>query len=244
MMTREELYEFDLNGYIIWRSVLAPDYVRKLNEIIDTDLAGEFPRVLRFMDKHPVFLELMEQPFMLGKLRSMIGNWFRYDHAYGLQMTTDTEINENLHGGARTDQGEHQYQWVGNRLWNGLVVVMFALEEVRSSDGGFIVVPGSHKSHDVDYIPDVYSPLVVNPALKPGDMLIFTEALVHGTRKWVSPHRRRSLLYKYSPGFSAWRPYEEVAPLLPLAANDMQRALLRPPYVGQRPTREPLPFAD
>lgn len=244
MMTREELYEFDLNGFIVFRSVLPLDLVRRLNTRIDADLAGEFPRSIRFMDKDPMFMDLMELPFTLHKLRTLLGDWFRFDHAYGLQMRTDTEVVENLHGGARTDQGEHQYQWHGGKVWNGLVVVMYALEEVRSGDGGLVCVPGSHKAQDAGYIPPLYSPLVVNPAMKPGDMLIFTEALVHGTRKWVSPHQRRSLLYKYSPGYSTWRPYEELAPLLPLARTDMQRDLLRPPFVGQRPERTPLPFPE
>ena len=102
-----------------------------------------------------------------------------------------------------TDQGEHCYQWHQGRMYNGLVVVMFALEDVNPGDGGFHGVPGSHKAnHPFKPAPD--SHLVVQPSLKAGDMLIFTEALVHGTRKWVSPKRRRSLLYKYSPGYSTW----------------------------------------
>ena len=44
------------------------------------------------------------------------------------------------------------------------------------------------------------SPLVVSPSLGAGDLLIFSEALVHGTMRWNSDKPRRSLLYKYSPG--------------------------------------------
>ena len=72
-------------------------------------------------------------------------------------------------------------------------------------------------------------------------MLIFTEALVHGTRRWQSDHRRRSLLYKYSPGYSAWGNAERMQRYEDLATNDLQRALLRPPYVGGR---ERLPFPE
>ncbi len=35
-------------------------------------------------------------------------------------------------------------------------------------------------------------------------MLIFTEALIHGTREWTAGHERRTLLYKYSPGYQSW----------------------------------------
>jgi ectoine hydroxylase-related dioxygenase (phytanoyl-CoA dioxygenase family) len=37
-----------------------------------------------------------------------------------------------------------------------------------------------------------------------GDVLIFTEALTHGTLAWQAPYVRRSLLYKYAPGHSTW----------------------------------------
>jgi ectoine hydroxylase-related dioxygenase (phytanoyl-CoA dioxygenase family) len=170
----------------------------------------------------------------------MIGDWLRLDHTYGLQMTREMAVRENLHGGPRHDQGEHQYQWSQGRMYNGLIVVMYALEDVRPGDGGLVCVPGSHKSN-VNYHPDVYSPLVANPAFNAGDMLIFTEALVHGTRKWTSENRRRALLYKYSPGYSAWGNAENLKRYESLAADDLQRALLRPPYVGHR---ERLPFPE
>jgi ectoine hydroxylase-related dioxygenase (phytanoyl-CoA dioxygenase family) len=155
-------------------------------------------------------------------------------------MTRETEARENLHGGPRHDQGEHQYQWVQGKMYNGLVVVMYALEDVNPGDGGFVCVPGSHKAN-VAYHPEVYSPLVVNPGLKAGDMLLFTEALVHGTRRWRSERRRRSLLYKYSPGYSAWGNPDRMSDHAALATNDLQRGLLRPPYVGRR---EKVPFPE
>ena len=67
-----------------------------------------------------------------------------------------------------------------------------------------------------------------------GDMLIFTEALVHGTTTWTSDQRRRSLLYKYSPGYSAWASAERLDDARAMAADDVQRDLLRPPCVGNR----------
>ena len=232
-MTEAEIYEFDLNGYIIYREILSSEEVRQMNAILDRHQGGEFSNHFRFLDLDPCFLELMARPRVLEIMRTMIGDWMRLDHAYGLQMTDQMEVHENLHGGPRQDQGEHQYQWVQGRMYNGLIVVMYALEEVNPGNGGFVVVPGSHKAN-VGYHPDVYSHLVVNPSLKAGDMLIFTEALVHGTRKWNSPHRRRSLLYKYSPGYSTWGNPENLEPIRALATTQVQQDLLRPPYVGRR----------
>ena len=160
-------------------------------------------------------------------------------------MTRETEVRDNLHGGLRADHGEHQYQWAYNTMWNGLIVVMYALEDINPGDGGLICVPGSHKANINSYKPPVDSHLVVNPAFRAGDMLIFTEALVHGTRRWRSPRRRRSLLYKYSPGYSSWSPPQANDKYLDLATDDLQRDLLRHPFVGGRsPLDFPTPGGD
>lgn len=240
-MTKEEIYEFDLNGYIVYRNLIPPEDVARMNRIIDADQEGKDTANgfhFSFMHLDPCFLDLMAHPRTLQIIRVMVGDWLRLDHAYGLQLRRTTEVRENLHGGPRADQGEHQYQWLDGKMYNGLIVVMYALADVNPGNGGFICVPGSHKANLV-HRPPVTSHLVVNPNLKAGDMLIFTEALVHGTRRWEGDHRRRSLLYKYSPGYSTWADYEGMRKFHDMAQNDLQRDLLRPPHVG---SRKPLNF--
>lgn len=67
-------------------------------------------------------------------------------------------------------------------------------------------------------------------------MVIFTEAITHGTPPRTAPPERRHLLFKYSPGNSAWdgRPAvpEEVRPSL----SERQRVLAEPAYDGGRPS--------
>lgn len=232
-MTDAEIYEFDLNGVIVYPQLISAAEVAEMNHILDARIEG-FPQNFGFLHLDPIFMQLMAHPRMLDILRVMIGDWLRLDHAYGIQMTTDTPAHENLHGGPRADNGEHQYQWVQGRMYNGLVVVMFALEDVDPGAGGLVCVPGSHKANHPYWPRDVDSHLVFNPSFKAGDMLIFTEALVHGTRRWTAPHRRRSLLLKYSPGHSAWADAAGLEPLRQLATTDLQRELLRPPSVGRR----------
>ena len=74
-------------------------------------LAEKTQRVGRIAVKHPIFLELMADTRVLDVIRVMCGDWLRLDHAYGIEMDSSWAGRENLHGGARTDQGEHQYQW-------------------------------------------------------------------------------------------------------------------------------------
>jgi|TARA_B100000809_G_scaffold248723_1_gene279122 hypothetical protein len=233
-MTEAEIYEFDLNGYILYRELISPTDVASMNAILDDKITASTSDHFGFAECDPIFLQLMAHPRTLNIMRTIIGDWLRLDHAYAIQLQAESDVRDNLHGGLRADQGEHQYQWAYGKMWNGLIVVMYALEDVNPGDGGFICVPGSHKAAINTYKPEVDSHLVVNPTLQAGDMLIFTEALVHGTRQWKSSNRRRSLLYKYSPGYSTWGRPEGLEPLREKATTDLQRDLLRPPYVGQR----------
>ena len=74
---------------------------------------------------------------------------------------------------------------------------------------------------------------MVQPEVEVGDVVFFTEALIHGTMPWTAENERRSLLYKYSPGHSAWsgnyynlNDYEEL--------TERQKLMLAPPSIGGR----------
>jgi hypothetical protein len=228
----EEIYEFDLRGYIIYRNILSPEEVNRICNIVvnveGTSGDGKFS----FFEMDSFFIELMAHPRTINILKTILGDWLRFDHAFGLRMTKDIGITENLHAGPLHNQRAFWYQWVsGQGMHNGLVKVIYALNDVNPGDGGFICVPGSHKGN-LYYRPAHDSDLVVNPSLKAGDMLIFTEALIHGSRQWAGDCVRRALIYSYAPGCMAWKNYDTIKPYLSLATNNLQRQLLRPPYVG------------
>jgi hypothetical protein len=67
----------------------------------------------------------------------------------------------------------------------------------------------------------------------PGSLILFNEALVHGTFPWQPADRiRRSVLFKYSPGFLAW----SLTPECPIAdPTPEERALYEPTYRPGRP---------
>ena len=92
-------------------------------------------------------------------------------------------------------------------------------------------MPGSHKaSFTLPERPD--SRLAVEVPLAAGDLVVFTEALTHGTLAWRGPGIRRTLLYKYSPGSSTWAEDQRWPAALLEQLTERQRLLLQPPSVA------------
>jgi ectoine hydroxylase-related dioxygenase (phytanoyl-CoA dioxygenase family) len=233
-MTKDQLYEFDVNGYIILRGFLSGERVAQLRAALGTVTEAPVSGKFSFLGRDPLFLDLMAEPRTIAIMRVLVGPSLRFDHAFGIQMTKSTPVDDNLHGGQRRDQGAFFYEVRHGRMHNGQVAAVYALSDVSPGDGGFVCVPGSHKAA-FDHYPRLDSHLVVNPALRAGDLLVFTEALVHGSRHWTAPHVRQSLFYLYVPGYMAYRAFEHMAPLVPRLRSDLQRELLRPPDVNSYP---------
>lgn len=174
----------------------------------------------------------------------MLGVGFRFDHAFGIQYGPRTENgggHEGLHAGPFANHGSFRYQWFAGKPHCGLLVFDYFLESVRRADGGLILVPGSHKLNLPLTGHDVYRNIlegsvdaewIHNPEMGAGDLLIFTEALIHGTRRWKPrDRRRRNIHMSYSPAYQASRHYDQILKYLSLARSAAQKALLRPPYV-------------
>jgi len=71
------------------------------------------------------------------------------------------------------------------------------------------------------------------PPAKAGSLVIFTEALTHGTAPWTGEQQRRSLLYKYSPAQQSWSK-RHLAPPEGVSLTPRQQLLFEPPYFHDR----------
>ena len=124
------------------------------------------------------------------------------------------------------------FDWKFGKIYNSLTLVEFPLADEGSGDGGLAVIPGSHRANfplpeklssyegQREYVKEVHT--------QAGHAIIFTEALTHGTLVWQGAHQRRTLIYKYSPGFQALAAgYHQVhAPAYLLDMTDEERAML------------------
>jgi hypothetical protein len=243
-LTLRELFEFDLAGYTILRNFIPPEQVEAMNKIIDQKLIGGMPTKFPFLHLDAVFLDLMSDQRVMDICRYLLGKGFRLDTTFGIQFPPTspgkTVGSENLHAGPYASQGVFRYHWFNNRPQCGLIVFVYFLEAVDEGDGGLVMVPGSHKTNLGIEAREVYRNLLGrrldawwlhNPAMQAGDVLLFNEAVMHGTVGWKrTDRRRRNLHYSYSPAYQAQRDYEQMKRFRKLARNETERDLLRGPY--------------
>lgn len=234
-MTEAERFRFDLQGFLVRRAALSASEVEALNVAVDLlqlprpggDIASQ--RFKDFLGRAGRFRDLIDHPAVLGVVRETCGPNVRLDHVYGIAMRRGTS-GLALHGGGTPFDPAQHYSAVGGRIRTGLMASQWALVDHPPGSGGFVCVPGSHKSGFSPPQP-LEEGLAIQVELDAGDVVIFTEALTHGTLPWTEDYDRRTLLYKYSPGNSAYSNVHWPAEVVE-ACTARQRLLLQPPCVG------------
>lgn len=258
IVTDAEKYLFDVLGFVILEDVLSPDELNQLNQLIDRQTL-EAPRA----DDGPFFFgtsnedsptgllgwgkpfcDLLDHPKAMEALEWMIGVGPRIEQVSGVHACEGSK-GQSLHAASHT-----HYDFRNGRVFAGLTVVSWNLSDGGGAFGGFCCIPGSHKVNYTYPVPveeypypipppieDGYedADFLMVPKVKAGSVLIFTEALTHGSVSWKASYERRSLLYKYGS-----RTQQHVSP--PMTAptsmklTDSQRFCFEPP--GPRPLEQ------
>lgn len=188
------------------------------------------------------FRELLCHPMVACALHELVGVGYRLDHSPLMIAQERGSEGHTLHGGAVTESGEPAwplaYDFKLGQMRNQLLTVCLQLADSKEGDGGFCVVPGSHKANFpvppalADLADPGLNEFVKQPAIAPGDVLIFTEAVLHGTLPWMADHQRRTVIYRFAPAGSAYgRGYHPTWPAEALEGmSDAQLAVMQPPY--------------
>jgi hypothetical protein len=227
-------YLFDLRGYLVIEDALSPEETATLNTLIDQQAlpvpeksrrigsaAGKAPDCPGFLEWGKPFCDLLDHDRILPILRFRLGDSFRLDRLYGIQMSKGMSRGK-LHAdyGATADGSAAQpgefYHLNDSSNPDGFVVVAWSLTDCGPDDGGFFCIPGSHKCNfklpkEIADAPEGHPSLVI-PRVPAGSVILFTEALTHGTAPWTGNHVRRTLLYKYCLSHITWSPHRVKAP--------------------------------
>lgn len=203
------------------------------------ELAG----MLGWADPHcRPFRNLLTHPKILPYLTELLGPGYRMDHLPFIILQNRGSEGFSLHGGPLIKDKFNptlQYRCVNGQMYNSLLAMSVQLADHNPGDGGFCVVPGSHKMNFP--VPDDlihgrrFTDHVQQPVTKAGDAVLFSEATVHGALPWTADHERRVALYRFAPATVAYgRSY---APSWPDAMmkglTAAQRAVLEPPYANR-----------
>ena len=239
-LTDDERYRFDVQGFVVRRGALTLGEVTELTEAVHSlgigspsshDIMSQ--RFSGHLARHPAFVTLLDHPAVFDIVVELCGPTARLDHAYGIVMDPGN-VGLDLHGGGHVWDPAQYYTVDRSGIHTGLLAVQWAISGSRPGDGGFACVPGSHKAAFPPGRPlGLGDPLVVEVPLGAGDVVVFTEALMHGTLPWRGANQRRTLLYKYSPGPSSWSDDHQPPLGLTMASLTVrQQRLFQPPSVA------------
>ena len=221
VVTDDERFLFDLQGFLILRGAIEPDLVAALeravvaNEAIEHDesWAEGLPVVTRgnlTKDRHvdhqvflhglprldPVFDRLIAHPGYLPYVQEFMNQ---------PQLVNTWSISKYPGRGAT---GWHNgippadYSVRNQQIRSPMVNVVTMLTPNHPGDGCFTVIPGSHKKNfelDLDRwrTAGLDTPGAIEVTGDPGDVMIFTEALVHAGAAKTSTRRRTTLQYNH-----------------------------------------------
>jgi hypothetical protein len=146
-------------------------------------------------------------------LNELCGEGHRLDHKPVMFIQEQGAEGFDLHGGSITASGAYNfpisYHFHGQQIVCSLINVAVQLTDSPKGSGGFVVVPGSHKSNfpppgnreALQHIADRYG---YQPECEAGDAVLFTEAVLHGAAVRKSPEQRRVVLMRFSPATCAY----------------------------------------
>src|SRR5215470_5731727 len=243
-------YLFDLHGYLVLHNVLEATEVAELNRLIDAQrlpspresirfgsAAGKHGPDHGFLNWGEPFCRLLDHEAIMPILRLRLGDWFRLDRLYGIRMLKGQTMG-SMHAdyGASalnsfTRPGE-RFHFAPNGIYEGFTVAAWNLADAGSNCGGFWCIPGSHKSNfkvqrQIHEAPEKASCVII-PEIPAGSVVLFSEAMMHGTALWKADHERRTLLFKYCVSQMAWS-RARVLPPPDVPLTPRQQALLTEP---------------
>ncbi len=230
----ELAYAFGRLGFVIVRESLSSAEVKSIAAPLQSLSVSPREGKFAFLHLSELYLRLMTHPGVLALAEALTGRWFRFDNAFGLRMDPGSQARQGIHGGMFASQGAFWSGGATHRPQFSCIKVVFALTDVAEGDGGFVCIPGSHhlpRPSNISFTSTHRD--CVNPALRAGDAVLFTETLLHGSRRWRGESARLALVYSYCPGHVSWRDPAFVR--LPVEQSQLQpleRRLLRSPFVS------------
>jgi hypothetical protein len=147
------------------------------------------------------FQRMLAAPALIQRLNWMMGSGYEATVCSGF-LSAKGSSGHRLHSGAAPAQMHNHYRQQNGRVYTEYVNVAWQLRDVSRADGGFVCVPGSHKTCYA--VPDSLREcdnemgLVRHVEMKAGDALLFLASTqTHGAYPWEGEQDRRMVLFQY-----------------------------------------------
>jgi hypothetical protein len=251
--TELEEYLFDLRGFIIIENAIDPDLVSRLNDrLTELDFWGAWEwnghlrkggtQISQIFEGGAPFEELIDHPAWIDHARRFVGktDGLFIDEAVAIVRGEGGSIR--LHSGGHKRRIRTQYRYHDGEFRCGQINVMVPLTPFGPGDGATMLIPGSHKSNllhpaferpqeetmelsTVECAVEVYA--------DPGDAIVFFDCTAHGSAARTNKGERRSVLYRYGPGWANNRNgYQPSSELLERLTPERRKTIQpRPPQV-------------
>ena len=219
MNFKEFDYEFDLNGYIVLKNIIDKKKINKINKILkslEERKTTELPHNVFFgkeknqseayisniIEADKEFEKIAIIPKILNIISHVTSNFFRLNHAVAM-IKYKKNTYTYLHMGNLPSHPKIFYFVKNTKIFSNVTKVLIPICNNTEKDGGFAVIPGSHKANfNRPYNNNpINNKLLKHVDAKPGDAIIFTEALAHGSMINKTNKVRRVLSYCYSVGY-------------------------------------------
>ena len=220
-VTDDEKFLFDLQGFLILRGAIEPDLVAALDQAVvaneaiehDDSWAEGLPVVTRPLLTKDLFLEHHIRLNGLPRLDSVFDRLIAHpgylpyleEFMHEPQLINTWSISK--YPGREATHWHHglppeDYSVRDGKIRSPMLNVVTMLTPNHPGDGCFAVIPGSHKKNfKLDYqrwgTAGVDTPGALEITGEPGDVMIFTEALVHTGAAKTTARRRTTLQYNH-----------------------------------------------
>lgn len=210
-------YHFDTQGYVMLRGLIPPEKVAVYRDEIyrlekqsydDSFLTqpgvqggaptlqddGTQRRLNGLPNISDVFDDLIDQPDMLARLRTFI------DRPQLVNTWSISKDKGNDWGWWHAGIEPRGYHVSGGTIRTNMLNTIIFLTDNGPDDGCVVVVPGSHKANfslpGIDYRNSMM-PGGIRVTGQPGDVLMFTEALLHNGAKKTTEGTRTNLYFNF-----------------------------------------------
>jgi ectoine hydroxylase-related dioxygenase (phytanoyl-CoA dioxygenase family) len=210
MMTDDELYRYDVHGYLLLENVIAPPELEAIDTIYDRRLEeAEALRQAKSGEAHVMLEDILNQePEALRPLIAQRRVLPYIDEMIESPRLKSTWASFMWQGGGVGFHSNHSpsstcnhYHFNG-RIRHNLFQVFIAVRDILITGGALKLLPGSHKANYAARDQQAIADMLVPIPMKAGSVLIFTHDMYHGSLK-QDDAMRRVLIYTYCPGVIA-----------------------------------------